>query len=75
MRSGLIILAVVCLSIPGYGQRNTAALSGTTTDPTGAVIPAAQVTAIQTATGATTRTQSNESGCRTGPGEWHPASA
>src|ERR1700726_4566229 len=63
MRSGLIILlAVVCLSIPGFGQRNTAAISGTTTDPTGAVIPAAQVTAIQTSTGTTTRTQSNESG-------------
>ena len=63
MRSGLIILsAVVCLSIPGFGQRNTAALSGTTTDPTGAVIPAAQITAVQTSTGTTSRTQSNESG-------------
>src|SRR6266849_8445213 len=63
MRLALMVLsAALCLSIPGFGQRNTAALSGTTTDPTGALVPAAQVTAVQTSTGTTTRTQSNESG-------------
>lgn len=52
----------VCVSIPVLGQRNTAAISGTTTDPSGGVIPAAQVTAVQTSTGTTSQTQSNEGG-------------
>jgi hypothetical protein len=63
MRPRLIILALaLCLSVSVFGQRNTAAVAGTTTDPTGAVVPSAQVTAVQTSTGTTTRTQSNESG-------------
>jgi len=63
MRLKLIGLTVVlCLSLPVFGQRNTAAISGTTTDPTGAVIPGTQVTAVQTSTGTTSRTQSNENG-------------
>ncbi len=62
MRLRFMILAALSLSVSVYGQRNTAAVSGTTTDPTGAVIPAAQVTAVQTSTGTTTRTQSNENG-------------
>src|SRR5258708_1809446 len=62
MRLRFMILAALSLAVSVYGQRNTAAVSGTTTDPTGAVIPAAQVTAVQTSTGTTTRTQSNENG-------------
>src|SRR5260370_14338514 len=62
MRFRLFFLAAtLCLSLSVYGQRNTAAVSGTTTDPTGAVVPGAQVTAVQTSTGTTTPTQSNES--------------
>src|SRR5439155_13833423 len=63
MRLRLIILAVAfCLSLPVFGQRNTAAISGTTTDPTGAVVPGTQVTAVQISTATTSRTQSNENG-------------
>jgi Carboxypeptidase regulatory-like domain/TonB-dependent Receptor Plug Domain len=63
MRFRLIVLAaVLCLAAPVFGQRNTAGISGTTTDSTGAVVPGAQVTAVQTATGNTNRTQSNENG-------------
>ncbi|MFN7998628.1 MAG: carboxypeptidase regulatory-like domain-containing protein [Bryobacteraceae bacterium] len=54
--------ALLSLSIPVFGQRNTASVSGTTTDPTGAVVPGAQVTAIQTSTGTTSRTQSDANG-------------
>ena len=63
MRVRLVVVTVaLCLSLPAFGQRNTAAIAGTTTDPTGAVIPGTQVTAVQTSTGTTSRTQSNESG-------------
>jgi len=63
MRLRFIGLTVaLCLSLPAFGQRNTAAIAGTTTDPTGAVIPGTQVTAVQTSTGTTSRTQSNENG-------------
>src|SRR5260370_32989539 len=63
MRFRLFFLAAtLCLSLSVSGQRNTAAISGTTADPTGAVVPGAQVTAVQTSTGTTSRTQSNENG-------------
>src|SRR5579872_4458015 len=63
MRVRFVVLTVaLCLSLSAFGQRNTAAISGTTTDPTGAVVPGTQVTAVQTSTGTTSRTQSNESG-------------
>src|SRR5260370_21030340 len=63
MRSRLIISGVAfCLSLSVSGQRNTAAMSGTTTEPTGAVVPGAQITAVQTSTATTSRTQSNENG-------------
>jgi hypothetical protein len=45
-----------------FGQRNTAAVSGIITDPTGAAVPDAQVTALQTSTGTAIKTQSNLNG-------------
>ena len=45
-----------------FGQRSTAVISGTTTDPSGAVIVGAGVTAVQVSTGTTVKTQSNENG-------------
>jgi hypothetical protein len=62
MRLKLVILTTLGLSGSLFGQRNTAAISGTTTDSTGAVIPGAQVTAVLTSTSTSSRTQSNESG-------------
>ena len=57
----LFILAF-SLTLTAFGQRNTAALSGTTTDQTGATVSNAHVTAVQISTGASSRAQSNESG-------------
>src|SRR5215469_1741693 len=57
-----VIAASLCLTMPVLAQRNTAAISGTATDPTGAMVPGAQVTAIQTSTGTISRAQSNEAG-------------
>jgi hypothetical protein len=53
----------VWLAVPlGYGQVVNAMLSGTVTDPTGAVIPGVSVTATNAATGIKTQTTTNPSG-------------
>lgn len=56
------VAVALCVLAPVFGQRNTAVISGTVSDPTGAVIPAAQATAVQISTGTTSRTQTNENG-------------
>src|SRR5438876_2968980 len=56
------LVAALILSLPAFGQRSTATLSGTVTDQTGAVVPGAQVTATAVATGAATTTQANSEG-------------
>ena len=43
MRFIRLIVCSLCLSLPGFGQVGTATLSETVTDPTGAVIPRAEV--------------------------------
>ena len=43
-------------------QVTVAAIHGTVTDPSGAVVPSAKITALNTATGITTQTTSNQSG-------------
>ncbi|HEY7306317.1 MAG TPA: carboxypeptidase-like regulatory domain-containing protein [Bryobacteraceae bacterium] len=58
----LAAVLMLCLSLTAFGQRNTAGISGTITDASGAVLPSTQVSVIQTSTGSTNRTQSNESG-------------
>jgi hypothetical protein len=45
-----------------WAQADTAALSGRVTDPSGAVIPAAEVTATNTATGVSSHTKTNDAG-------------
>ena len=63
MRSKItVFMAALSLSVAVFGQRNTAVISGTTTDPSGAVVPGAQVTAVQTSTGTSSQTQSNDNG-------------
>ena len=52
----------LCSSLTLFDQRNTAAISGRTTDGSDAVIPGAPVNAVQISTGTTSRTRSNESG-------------
>src|SRR5579872_2087718 len=43
-------------------QLTTATISGTLADPSGAVVPGALVTAVETSTGVTTRAESNNAG-------------
>jgi hypothetical protein len=66
VRNFIRIVAVICmfglcasagLLAQGYGS-----ISGTVTDPTGAVVPGADVTATQAATGLMVKTTSNEQG-------------
>lgn len=57
----LLIVVLFCPAL-GLAQRSSATLSGTVADATGAVIPGARVTAIQTATGQTSSTVTNEVG-------------
>ena len=49
-------------TVPCWGQANTGTISGTVTDPTGAVIPQADVTVTNTSTGVTSSTTANASG-------------
>jgi hypothetical protein len=55
------ILAVLVLSSTAFGQA-TAQVSGTVTDPTGALIPGVEVTVTQTETGANRLAVTNETG-------------
>src|SRR5262245_13019158 len=55
---GLLFCEVVCFAQEGIN----ATLSGTVSDPTGALIPGVEVTAKNTATGVTSTTLTNESG-------------
>ena len=50
-----------------YAQVTTAAIHGTVTDPSGAVIPNAHIIALNTATGISTTTTANKSGFYTFP--------
>src|SRR4051794_3630241 len=55
-----LLLLALAWSLPG--QRTTATISGTLTDPTGAVVPGAQVTVTEMATGAVVTAQANNDG-------------
>ncbi len=58
------LIALVCLMVcvPGLHAQTTASLSGTVTDPTGAVIPNAQITLTNEATQAQRKTETGASG-------------
>ena len=60
----LFLPALVSLLCAGilWGQADTAALSGRVTDPSGAVIPAAEVMLTNTATGVSSQTRTNDAG-------------
>ena len=56
-------LALMLLAVPGYGQTSTlGTITGTITDPTGAVIANAKITATNKATGVSQTTMTNEVG-------------
>jgi hypothetical protein len=58
---------MISLAIAAWGQGATGSITGTVTDPTGAAIPGAAITATNTATGNQTRTTSGATGLYTIP--------
>ena len=60
-RLGTLVL-VLLLAVGTVWGGVTASISGTVTDPTGAVVPGASVTALNTDTGISTSTQTNTQG-------------
>ena len=62
VRSLPLVLILLGLALPSYAQTVNASLTGTVTDPTGAAIPDATVTATETATGQATKTTTDPTG-------------
>jgi len=60
--SGWVLLLAMLVPISLLGQRTSASLSGVVTDPSGAVVPGANVTAIATSTGTPTSVQTSAQG-------------
>jgi len=58
----LCMVAVVAASLPALAQRDAASLEGRVVDLSGAIVPGAQVNAINTATNFSYKTQSDASG-------------
>lgn len=58
----LLFLLICFAASPGVAQTITGAVTGTVTDPSGAVIPNVRVTATNTATNIANTTQSNDAG-------------
>jgi hypothetical protein len=54
--------AALSLALPGFAQSTRGQLAGTVTDSTGAVVPGAVITALNSATGVTSRAVSTSSG-------------
>lgn len=56
------ILVIALLGVSAFAQTNTARITGTITDPSGAVVPNAKVVAVNTKTQATREATTNEQG-------------
>jgi Carboxypeptidase regulatory-like domain len=54
------LLVILCL--PSCLRAQTASIGGTVTDPSGAVVPSAKITAVEVSTGATRSAETDESG-------------
>jgi len=63
----LVAIVILCLAPYASCQETRATLTGLVTDPTGAVIPNAAITVVNTATGATVHVKSNARGSYTVP--------
>jgi len=64
----LFILGVFCMAVaPAYGQAGKATITGTVGDPSGAVIPNAEVTVTNTLTGLTIRVSTATNGTYVAP--------
>src|SRR4051794_34495862 len=58
----LAILVIALLSVSAFAQSNTGRITGTVTDPSGAVVPNAKISALNVKTQSTRETTSNEQG-------------
>src|SRR6202040_1849925 len=67
LASLLIIVFDLCLAVSIYSQVTGATLSGTITDPSGGVVPGAQISIRNTATGITKDTTTDSAGFYTVP--------
>src|SRR5215469_7764250 len=56
------VLLALCAATMAFAQGNTGNISGTVTDPTGAAVPGATVTATSASTDAAVKTTTNEQG-------------
>jgi hypothetical protein len=63
----LFLVASLLLAVPGWAQRTAATIQGTVSDPTGAVIVGAKVTAVAEGTGSSRTTTTNSAGVYTFP--------
>ena len=61
-RIGIMLLWIAVCTTLSWAQGGTAQISGTVTDPSGAVLPGVEITATQTATGLVRATITNETG-------------
>jgi hypothetical protein len=63
VRWSILLLALLALTAAaGFAQTSTSRITGTVTDPSGAVVPGASVTAINEATGVTYTQVTSEGG-------------
>ena len=58
----LILIVTLCIPALSFAQRTTANISGTISDPTGAIVTGAKVTANETATNSSTMAITNQTG-------------
>ena len=63
----IVLAALVALTVPGFAQNSHGSISGQVTDPTGAIIPRAQVTVTDTDTGAQLHVVTTAGGFYTAP--------
>ncbi len=72
--SAIFLIAGICFSVPAYAQVAGGNLSGTITDPSGRLVPQAQVSIENVSTGITTAVSTNSDGYYTAanllPGEY-----
>jgi hypothetical protein len=57
-----LLAAILVIALPSNAQVTTAAIHGIVTDPAGAVIPNADITVLNTSTGISTKTKSDNGG-------------
>jgi len=62
-----LVISTFLISSIAFGQRDLGTITGTVTDPQGAVVPNAKVTILEEATGLSYQLQTNESGSYTRP--------